>query len=230
MPSLSFQVEGCEAVPFAAVPMLGVKLRIFNLPPDESIHTLALRCQVQIEPAKRRYAALEQERLRDLFGEPERWGRTVRPMLWMNTSVSVPGFTGTTVVNVELPCSFDFNVAATKYFHALESGEVAICVMFSGTVFYAGPDGSLQIAQIPWDREVNFRLPVEVWKSVIDAYYPETAWLCLRRDIFMRLYDYKVRHGIPTWEQLVDRLLPVSHTARQNNDSASAPDDAEVKV
>ncbi|MEP6645026.1 MAG: DUF6084 family protein [Acidobacteriaceae bacterium] len=229
MPDLKFQVESCEALLYAAVPMLGLKLKIFNHPIEQAIHTLTLRCQVQIEPAKRRYVATEQAKLRDLFGEPERWGRTVRPMLWMNTSVSVPGFTGVTTVDVELPCSFDFNVAATKYFHALESGEIAICVMFSGTVFYADADGSMQITQIPWDREVNFRLPIEMWKGVIDAYYPETAWLCLRRDIFERLYDYKVRHGIPTWEQLIEKILPQG--ASQEAEPAKAPEaEAEVKA
>ncbi|GAC1647246.1 MAG: DUF6084 family protein [Acidobacteriaceae bacterium] len=213
MPELSFQVEGCEAIPFAAVPMLGLRLRIFNLPPDQQIQSIMLRCQVQLEPAKRRYVGSEQERLRDLFGEPERWGRTVRPMLWMNTAASVSAFSGTTVVTVELPCSFDFNVAATKYFHAVESGEVAVCVMFSGTIFYAGSDGSMQIAQVPWDRETNFRLPIDTWKQLMDAYYPDTAWMYLRRDVFERLYDYKVRHGIPTWEQVMERLIPVTTPA-----------------
>jgi hypothetical protein len=229
MPDLRFQVESCEPLLYAAVPMLGLKLKIFNHPLEQTIHTLTLRCQVQIEPAKRRYAATEQAKLRDLFGEPERWGRTVRPLLWMNTSVSVPGFTGATSVNVELPCSFDFNVAATKYFHALESGEIAICVMFSGTVFYADIDGSMQITQIPWDREVNFRLSVEVWKSVIDAYYPETAWLCLRRDIFERLYDYKVQHGIPTWEKLVEKILPQG-TSQGAEPNKAPKAEAEVKA
>jgi hypothetical protein len=207
MPELHFQIEGAEAVPFAAVPMIALKLRITNLPATETIHSLTLRCQVQIEPAKRRYEGREREKLRDLFGEPERWSRTVRPMLWMNVSVAVPQFTGDTTVDVQLPCSFDFNVATTKYFHAVDSGDVPLCVMFSGTLFYAGADGSLQIANVPWDREVNFRLPIAVWKEMMDLYFPNTAWLCLRRDTFEQLYDYKVRHGLPTWEQAIERAL-----------------------
>ena len=50
----------------------------------------------------------------------------------------IPGFTGTTLVDLQLPCTFDFTVASTKYFHALEAGEIPLCVMFSGTVFYRG--------------------------------------------------------------------------------------------
>ena len=149
MPELSFRIEGAEAVPFAAIPLLALKLRISNLPADEAVHSLSLRCQVQIEPTRRGYAAPEKEKLHDLFGEPERWGRTVRSLLWMNTTVSVPGFTGATMVDLQLPCSFDFNVAATKYFHGLEAGDVPLCVLFSGTLFYDNINNQLQMTQIP---------------------------------------------------------------------------------
>jgi hypothetical protein len=207
MPELHFQIEGAEAVAHAAAPLIALKLRITNLPATEAIHTLTLRCQVQIEPAKRRYLPREQEKLLDLFGEPERWSRTVKPLLWMNTTVAVPGFTDNLLVNLELPCTFDFNVATTKYFHALNAGEIPVCVMFSGTVFYKGADDALQVAQVPWDRDANFRLPVAVWKEMMDLYFPDTAWLCLRRDAFEQLYQYKMRHGLPTWEQAISRAL-----------------------
>jgi hypothetical protein len=207
MPELHFQIEGAEAVAYAAAPLIALKLRITNLPATEAIHTLTLRCQVQIEPAKRRYLPQEQEKLLDLFGEPERWSRTLRPLLWMNTTVAVPGFTHNVLVNLELPCTFDFNVATTKYFHALNAGEIPVCVMFSGTIFYKGAEDELQVAQVPWDREAIFRLPVSVWKEMMDLYFPDTAWLCLRRDAFEQLYQYKMRHGLPTWEQAITRAL-----------------------
>src|ERR1700729_3863392 len=207
MPELHFQIEGAEAVSHAATPLIALKLRITNFPATETIHAITLRCQVQIEPAKRRYVANEQVKLLDLFGTPERWARTVKPLLWMNTSVAVPRFIGESLVDLELPCTFDFNVAATKYFHALDTGDIPICVMFSGTVFYQGEDDALQVAQVPWDREANFRLPVSVWKEMMEMHFPNTAWLCLRRDVFEQLYEYKVRHGIPTWEQAITRAL-----------------------
>jgi hypothetical protein len=210
MPDLQFQIEGAEAVAHAAAPLLALKLRIQNLPATETIHTLTLRCQVQIEPAKRRYLPPEQEKLTDLFGEPERWSRTVRPLLWMNTTVGVPGFTERVVVDLQLPCTFDFNVAATKYFHALDAGEIPLCVMFSGTVFYQSEERALQVAQVPWDREANFRLPVAVWKQMMEMHYPNSAWLCLQRDAFERLYAYKMRQGIPTWEQAIKRALTMA--------------------
>lgn len=211
MPELHFAIEDAQAVAHAAAPLIALKLRIKNLPEADTIHSLTLRCQVQIEPAKRRYLPPEQEKLADLFGEPERWSRTVRPLLWMNTSIAVPGFTGSILVDLQLPCTFDFNVAATKYFHALEAGEIPLCVMFSGTVFYQGQDGAFQVTQVPWDREAFFRLPVTVWKEMMEMYFPNTAWLCLQRDAFEQLYNYKVRHGLPTWEQAIARALAAEH-------------------
>src|SRR5262249_35234907 len=148
------------------------------------VHTVVLRCQVRIEPARRRYGAAEQDKLLDLFGEPARWGQTVRSMLWTHTSVVVPSFTGSIVADLPLPCTYDFNVAAAKYFYALEAGEVPLTLLFSGTIFYEGADGGLQVAQVPWDREAAFRLPVQVWKDTMEHYYPNSAWLGLRRDVF----------------------------------------------
>jgi hypothetical protein len=227
MPELHFKIEGAEAVPHAATPLIALKLRITNFPASEAIHAITLRCQVQIEPAKRRYVPNEQEKLLDLFGTPERWARTVKPLLWMNTSVAVPRFTGELLVDLELPCTFDFNVAATKYFHALDAGDIPMAVMFSGTLFYEGPmdgqnAGALQISQIPWDRESSFRLPVSVWKEMMEMHHPNSAWLCLRRDVFEQLYNYKVRHGLPTWEQAIARALAVADASTEIPEEAKA--------
>ena len=207
MPELSFQIEGAEALAYSAVPAIALKLRVRSTPPEQPVHTVVLKCQVQIDPAKRRYSPQEQARLHDLYGEPSRWAQTVKPLLWMNTSVTVPSFTIATIANLELPCSFDFNLAVTKYFHAIDSGDIPITVMFSGTIFYGESDGRLQVTQIPWDREASYRLPVTVWKAMMDAHYPNAAWLCLQRDIFEKLLDYKVRNGIPTFERALEELL-----------------------
>jgi hypothetical protein len=222
MPELHFQIEGAEAVPHAATPLIALKLRITNFPATETIHAITLRCQVQIEPAKRRYVPNEQEKLLDLFGTPERWARTVKPLLWMNTSIAVPRFTGELLVDLELPCTFDFNVAATKYFHALNSGDIPVAIMFSGTLFYEGSNGALQISQVPWDRECIYRLPVSVWKDMMEMHHPNSAWLCLRRDTFEQLYNYKVRHGLPTWEQAIAKALA------SENASAKLPEEVEA--
>ncbi len=183
------------------------KLRVTNADAEEPINTIALRCQIQIETTRRRYNEREQERLLDLFGEPERWGQTLRTMLWTHTSVVVKPFQGSTLVELPVPCTFDFNVAATKYFAGLEAGEVPLCLLLSGTVFYEAADGALQVSQISWDKEAKYQLPVSVWQKMMDFYYPNSAWLSLRRDVFDRLYQYKMRRGIPTWEQALESLL-----------------------
>jgi len=207
MPDLAFRIEGAEAAQLAAAPQIIFKLRLTNADPAEMIHSVVLRCQIQLEVTRRRYSAEEQEHLRDLFGEPERWSQTLRNLLWTHVNVNVPAFHGETLVDVPVPCTFDFNIGATKYFHGLDDGLVPLCVMFSGTVFYAGGPEGLQAAPIAWDKEARFRLPVKVWEEMMEIYYPNSAWLRVRRDIFDRLYEYKVRHGIPTWEQALERML-----------------------
>ncbi|MGA3210589.1 MAG: DUF6084 family protein [Terriglobales bacterium] len=208
MPDLSFQVEGVEMVPHSSAPQLAFQLRLANSDPAVVIHTVVLRCQIQLEVAGRRYSPEEQARLRDLFDDPSRWGQTLKTLLWTHASTVVPSFQGSTVVQVPVPCTFDFNVATTKYFDGLTDGEVPICLQFSGTVFYASEENGLQVAPIPWDKEARFKLPVKVWRDMMDSYYPNSAWLCLRKDVFDRLHQYKVRHGIPTWEAVLDSILP----------------------
>jgi hypothetical protein len=216
VPDLSFQIEKAEPQRFTAAPTLLFKLRISNAVANEVVHSVALRCQIQLEVTKRKYAAEDQNHLRDLFGETERWGQTLKTMLWTHASVVAPAFRETCLVDVPVPCTFDFNVAATKYFHGLGDGDVPLSFLFSGTVFYEDGAGALQVAPIPWDKEARFRLPVKSWHDMMDIYYPNSAWLCLRRDIFERLYEYKVAHGIPTWEQALERMLPaIEEAAKQ---------------
>ena len=212
MPDLNFQVERAEVVSNAASPLLAFKLRLTTSDPNETIHTVALRCQIQIETTRRKYTPEDQAKLRDLFDDPSRWGQTLKNLLWTHASIVVPSFQGSTVVDLPVPCTFDFNVAATKYFDGLSDGEVPICVQFSGTVFYASPQGSLQVAPISWDKETRFKLPVKVWREMMESYYPRSAWLCLHKDVFDCLHQYKIRNGIPTWEEAIESLIPVEET------------------
>jgi Family of unknown function (DUF6084) len=207
MPDLDFRIESVAPVPYAAAPTLSFKLRVTSTNREEVIHSMVLRAQIHIEVARRHYTAEEQARLSDLFGEPARWGQTLKTMLWTHVALNVPGFQGETTVEIPVPCTFDFNVASTKYFHGLSEGDLPLNFLFSGTVFYRGEQDELQVAPISWEKEAKFRLPLKVWKQMIDEYYPNTAWLCLRRDAFERLYEYKVRNGIPTWEEVIERIF-----------------------
>jgi hypothetical protein len=206
VPDLSFQVDGAEVTPYAVAPLLTFRLRATNVSPDEAIHNVVLRCQIQIESTRRKYDPEEEQRLRDLFGEPQRWGQTLRAMLWTHANVVIPPFAGETVIDLPVTCTYDFNLAVTKYFYALEQGEIPLNFLFSGTVFYQDGE-ALQVAPISWSKEARFRLPVATWRHLMETYYPNLAWLQLRQDVFDRLYRYKVRHGIATWEQLMERIL-----------------------
>ena len=207
MPDVQLTVEGAEVVQFAAAPLLAFKVRIVNTPDDEIVHTVALRAQILVEVSRRKYDSNEQARLLDLFGEPDRWGQTLRSLLWTHASVVVPGFKGSGLADIPVACTFDFNVAATKYFHGVTGGDLPLCFQFSGTVFYMGEDGTLQVAPISWDKESKYRLPVKVWKDLMDAHYPNSAWLSLHRDTFEKLSQFKMREGIPTWDEALDRAL-----------------------
>jgi hypothetical protein len=208
MPNLSIQVAAANVVPFAAVPTIAFQLQIGNAASNENIHTIVLRCQIQIEVTRRGYSPDEQARLLDLFGHPQRWGQTLRNLLWTQTSVVVPAFAGTnTAVDMNVHCTFDFNVAATKYFEGLADGEIPLLMLFSGNVFYASPELPLQVAPISWDLEARYRVPVRMWQEMMAIYYPNSVWINLHRDAFEQLYRYKVDNGIPTWEQALERLL-----------------------
>jgi hypothetical protein len=217
MLDLNFQVEKAERQRVAAEPLLLFKLLVREAVPaggqPTPIHTVVLRCQLRIEPGRRRYSAAEQEQLLDLFGTSERWGQTLRPMLWQNVSAVLPPFTGSGAADLTVPCSYDFTLAATKYFTALEDGDIPLCFLFSGTVFYESAHAGLQAGQIPWEKEAFFRLPVATWRGLMDLYYPNSAWLCLRHDTFELLRRYKSHQGLPTWEQAIEQLLATAEPA-----------------
>ena len=209
MIDLNFQIEEARPAAHAAIPQLVFKLRISEAasPRPTPIQSVLLRCQIRIEPTRRRYEAEDPERLADLFGSPERWGQTMRSMLWTHAQAVVPAFSGSTLIELPVPCSYDFNVAATKYFAAMEGGDIPLCFLFSGTIFHQAGDGSLQVAPISWERASDFRLGVALWREMIDRYYPNTAWLQLDKEVFQRLLAYRTRHGLPSWERTLENLL-----------------------
>jgi hypothetical protein len=209
VPDLDFGIEGAEVLEYAAVPSLLFKLRIENLE-EEAIRSVSLNTQVRIAATQRHYETAEQERLLEVFGEPHRWGNTLRSLLWTHTVLQVPPFSGSTVMDMPVTCTYDLDVVAAKYFHALEDGEVPLEFLFSGAVFYAGEGGGLQVARISWEKEAEFRLPVRVWKEMMERYFPNSAWIRLQKDAFEQLYDYKVRMGLLSWEAAVEALLRAS--------------------
>jgi hypothetical protein len=213
MHALTFRVESADAIPFAAAPTIGFRLRVVNPNTTQAIQSIALRSQILIEASRRHYNGTERDSLRDLFGEPDRWSQTLRSLLWTHVAVTVPAFSGEMTTDLPVPCTFDFNVGSAKYFHAIQEEDVPLCFQFSGTIFYAASNGALQIDQIGWNSEARFSLPSKVWREMMDHYYPNSTWLRLRRDAFERLYAYKRTHGMATWEEAIESLLPLEKEA-----------------
>jgi hypothetical protein len=206
MPDLQLTVLSAAPERLALTPTLDFRLSITETR-GHDVDSIALRCQILVEAGRRPYGEREQEALLDLFGEPSRWGRTLRPMLWTHASLVVAAFRGQTTVDLPVPCTFDLSVSAGKYFFALEEGEVPLTLQFSGSVFWRDENGELSVAPIPWSTEATFRLPVRTWRALMDEHYPNSAWLCLRRDVVDRLNRYKARQQLPSWEAALEQLL-----------------------
>ncbi|HZP40403.1 MAG TPA: DUF6084 family protein [Candidatus Binatia bacterium] len=204
MPALSFAVDRAEAVRFAAAPTLAFTLGIAATAPVRSI---ALDAQIRIAVGRRAYDPATQARLVDVFGEPARWATTLHDLFWARAAVVVGAFDGRTAVEVPVPCTYDFDVAAAKYLHALGDGEIPLALLFSGTVFYLDGEGRLRAERIPWDCEAAFRLPVRTWKAAVEQHFPHSAWLRIDRDVFGRLSAYRARRALATWDDTVDALL-----------------------
>jgi Family of unknown function (DUF6084) len=207
MVELTFAVEGAEVDRYAAAPSLNFKLYVGNETADVRVENVLLHCQIRIEATRRTYAPEDRERLIELFGVTHRWKDTLQSMLWTHTNVQVPAFEGHRIVELPVPCSFDFNVAATKYFYGLEGGEVPLAFLFSGTVFYRDAGGFLQMDLISWSKEASFRLKVRIWQELMDLYYPNTTWLRIDREVFDEIYRYKREKGFTGWDETLRALI-----------------------
>jgi len=205
MIELGFRITGARAEPFAATPTLMFGLAVTERG-GETIESIALRCQIRIEPQRRRYTAAEESHLVELLGETPRWGDTLKPFLWTYTSTMVPGFRGEAAVDLPVPCTYDLEVAAAKYFHALEVDTIPTLFLFSGTVFVRGA-GGLRVQPVPWDKDATFRLPVSVWRGLMDNYFPSSGWLRLHRDSLDALTRFKAQRALATWDDVVKALL-----------------------
>jgi hypothetical protein len=202
---LEFDVLDARPEPYAAVPTITLRLRVTERS-GAPVHALALRCQVRIEPQRRRYDAGETAALVELFGEPAQWGDSLRPFSWTHVSTTVPSFTGVTEIDLPVTCTYDFEVSGTRYFHALVDGSIPLLLLFSGTSFVAGDTG-LSVTPVAWHEEASYALPVAVWQSMMDAHYPNRAFVTVSRETLDALLQYRARHALPTWDLVIERLL-----------------------
>jgi hypothetical protein len=205
VPELAFTVLGCEPLHHAASPTLRFSLAVDAR--GATVRSVMLEVQVRLAATQRGYSEAEQAQLGDLFGAPHRWGDTLRGLLWTHGTVVVPPFEGATVVDMLVSCTYDFDVAAAKYLSGVQDGVIPLDLLFSGTVFYAGAGGALQINRISWNAEAAYRLPVRVWRATMDHYFPDSAWLRMDRETFDRLVAFRARQALTSWEAVFDALL-----------------------
>jgi hypothetical protein len=205
MAKLIFGCAGASAVPYAATPTLLFRLTITE-GLGERVDAIALRCQIRIEPHRRTYSADEAKRLHDLFGDTERWAETVKPIQLATVSVMVPAFTGETEVGLEVPCTYDLEVASGRYLQGLDDGTVPLLLLFSGTVFTSA-EGRLRVELISWSSEASYRMPVSVWQDVVNQHFPGSAWLRVSRDTLDALSAFKAARALPTWDATLAALL-----------------------
>jgi hypothetical protein len=204
-PRLSFSVEDGGVLEPAAVPTLRFALRIDS--GGVPVRSVALNVQLRIAATRRTYSDRDEDNLAELFGRPEQWKSTLRSLHWTNVALQVGPFTDSTTVELPVTCTYDLEVTGTRYLHALQDGEIPLEFLFSGAMFYPGEGGGLQVQPISWSAEADYRMPVTVWREMMDRHFPDAAWLRVRRDVFERLHAYRGRHALLTWEDTFDSLL-----------------------
>lgn len=207
VPALDFRIEAAGFEEFAVAPTLWFRVHVGSTRAS-SIRSIQLEARIRIAATEREYDRATRLRLADLFGEPHRWGTTLGSLFWTRASSNVtivPG--GEIVCDLAVHCTYDFEVAAAKYFHGLQDGEVPLEFLFSGTLLYLTEAGALQIARFTAERESRFRLPVRIWKEMMQRHFPNSAWLRLHLDTFSRLDSFRTKHAIPTWEAVLELLL-----------------------
>jgi hypothetical protein len=205
MVDLVFECVGATADRYSAVPGMTLRLRIAETT-GAQVAAVALRCQIRIEPQRRRYSAEEASHLHDLFGDPDRWADTVKPIQLATLSTMVPGFTGKTTHDLPLPCTYDLEIASTKYFSGLDDGVIPLLLLFSGTIFGV-EDGRLAVRQVPWSKESAYPLPVSVWRETVGLHFPDSAWFRVSLDTMDALRRFKSRNALPTWDRTLAALL-----------------------
>ncbi len=205
MAELVFDCVGARAERYAVAPSMTLTLRIAETT-GMKVDAIALRCQIRIEPTRRRYSDAEAERLNDLFGDTQRWADTLKPLQFTTVSTMVPGFTGSTELDLPVMLSYDLEIGSTRYFAGLEDGEIPLLLLFSGTVF-SSPGGRLQVQQVPWSKEASYRLPVSVWREAIEAHFPNAAWIRMSLRTLDELQRFKTRQALPTWDATITALL-----------------------
>jgi hypothetical protein len=205
-PEITFEVLGAAHEPFAAQPTLRFELSAFE-PTERPIYAISLTAQINFDPARREYDPKTREDLFELFGAPERWPSTTRSFLWCHASTLVHSFSGATTFGLEVPCTADLEVVASRYVAALPDGEVPLTMHFTGRVMYQGPQRQVQVLHIPWHTSAKYRMPVSVWRDMMKHHHGSSGFVLLHEDTLAELKKYKRVRGLHSFDGVVLDML-----------------------
>lgn len=209
MPDLTFKALTVRTEPNALTPMLFFKLEVTNTAKNEPVNSVLLKCQINLDVHLRLYNENEINDLYELFGRTEQWKTSLRSFLWTHVTTILPSFEKSVEFELPVPCTYDFEIASSKYFTAIREGKVPISFLFSGSVFYHDRElaDKVLVSQIPWDREASFELPIQIWRDAVENSFPDSRWLRVQNDTLRRLYEYKARKGVPTLDEALGLLM-----------------------
>ena len=204
-PEPEFEITSAAHAAFTATPTM-----IFSVtatePSGHEIQSIALTIQVMIDPARRGYDPETRERLSELFGPPASWAPATSGLVWARVSATVPRFSGSTIFGIEVPCTYDLEVAAAKYFYAVQDGEIPLSFHFNGNVFFHGGE-RLQVVPVSWSNTAKYRMPVSAWRAMIAEHYPGGGWIRLGDETLRKLNDRRSAQGLPSFDACVQELL-----------------------
>lgn len=206
IPAPALEITGAAHVPFSAGPTM--RFEALAREPDAiPVQSIGLSVQVMIDPARRGYDPATRARLAELFGAPERWAPSTSGLAWARVAVTVPGFSGEAAFGIEVPCTYDLEVAAAKYFYAVRDGVVPLSFHFNGNVFYRDGDGRLQMTPISWSTTARYGMAVSAWRAMIAEHYPGGGWVRVGEDTLERLHGLRAQRGLSTVDDLLRDLL-----------------------
>jgi Family of unknown function (DUF6084) len=205
-PAPEFAIGGAAHLPYAAAPTLVFEGSAED-PSGLEIQSIALAVQVMIDPARRGYDERTRARLAELFGPPASWTPSTQGLAWARVSALVPAFTGSSAFTLEVPCTYDLEVAASKYFYAVHDGFVPLSFHFNGTIFYYGAEGRLQVVPVPWSATAQYSLPVSVWRGMMAMHYPGGGWIRVSDQTLEALNDRRAARGLPSFDACLEELL-----------------------
>jgi hypothetical protein len=124
------------------------------------------------------------------------------PFAWTDIPVMVPAFDGETEVDVNVPCTYDFDVTATRFFSEQDGGEIPLRFFFSGSIFRRAQQ-SFSVSMLSWQSECAYRMPLQVWRDAMKACYGDSVLIRIDRQTFERLIRDRIATGATSWDTVL---------------------------